>query len=117
MQVHLLPANVKNGLRYRKQKDRTEENRCRLSADAAEGRTEEVDHQCEQAANSGTGGEHSPQAAVKADSPLPNPCDELQGSQREKQQPWNYVEESDPWVLDIANTESIIRWRIPSHVR
>ena len=40
---------------------------------------------------------------MKADASLPNPGDELQGSQREQQQPWNDVQERDPRVLDITN--------------
>ena len=54
---------------------------------------------------------------MKADSPLPNPWDELQGSQREKQQSWNNVEQRDPRVLDIANVECIRRWRFLGHER
>jgi hypothetical protein len=43
------------------------------------------------AADRGASGEHPPQAAVNADSPLSNPCHELQRGQCEKQNAWNNV--------------------------
>jgi hypothetical protein len=80
----------------------------RLSANATESGKAESGNQGEQTGDGSAGREYPPQAAVKANVPLANPCDELQGSQREKQQPWNNVEERNPRVLDIANSERMV---------
>src|SRR5207249_3101018 len=103
-------------VRQREQKDRAKEDSRRLRAHPAERRKAEVHDEGQQSADGGQRGKHPPQPAVKRDVPLPNAPDELQRTHREKQQPWNDVEQGDPRMPDVSSGERIDGRGNPSRV-